>query len=158
MDNKLHTKSITLTHLMVRSFYFVMAAVVALGFIFKTAVLNLPGFFVPLYISLPIGLVALICLDMLLCNIKKSIVFDAKNITLLNVLSLSCFLASLISMLSFVIILAANWNDDFSFFMVIYSIFPIMSIGEAFVGLVVRVVKNSFEKAIEIKNENDLTI
>lgn len=41
---------------------------------------------------------------------------------------------------------------------IIYGIYPVMCVGEFFVGLIVRVVKNSFESAIALKEENDLTI
>ena len=42
--------------------------------------------------------------------------------------------------------------------LMLIAIIAAFSIGEGFVGLVVRVVKNVFEKAIEIKDENDLVI
>lgn len=156
MSNK--NKSIRLTHFMVRSFYAVIAAVALLLVFLHEWLGSSLYFFVPLYVTLPVGLAALVCLDELLQNIKKNIVFDKSNIKLLSALSICCFLASAIAIISFVVMIIQNWNDDFWFLALLYVIFPIMGIGEIFVGLIVRVVKNAFEKAVEIKDENDLTI
>lgn len=150
-------KSVRFTHFMVRSFYFVIAAVALFSIISKGFSTH-PYYFIPLYVTLPVGVGALICLDELLCNIRKNIVFDKSNVKFLSSLSICCFVAAAIAMISFIIFIILNWNDDFWFLILLYIIFPIMSIGEIFVGLIVRVVKNAFGKAIEIKDENDLTI
>ena len=156
MSNK--NKSIRLTHFMVRSFYFVIVAVALLSVVISKWLDSNTYFFVPLYVTLPVGVAALICLDELLQNIKKNIVFDKSNIKLLSALSICCFVASVIAIISFIILIIQNWDSDFWILILIYIMFPIMGIGEIFVGLIVRVVKNAFEKAIEIKDENDLTI
>ena len=155
-------KSVKLTHFMVRSFYFVTIAVFILP-LFRKSILELKYFIIPLYLSLPLGLIALVCLDKLLCNIKKNIIFDNKNVKLLRVLSWVCFAAGAVALISFICIIIDSMiksgnSWEFLVTAVIYIAFPIMGIGELFVALIVRVVKNSFEKAIELKNENDLTI
>ena len=158
-------KSLKLTHIMVKSFYLVVVLVVVLSLLFYKENLFLDEllrmYFIPLYISLPIGVAALICLDRLLANLKKDIVFCTKNVQHLNHLSICCFVAAAIALLTFVVIIifwfyVGDWEAFFSTVLTIP--FFIMGIGEIFVGLVVRVVKNSFESAIEIKDENDLTI
>lgn len=158
-------KSLKLTHIMVKSFYLVVVLVVVLSLLLYKENLFLDEllrmYFIPLYISLPIGVAALVCLDRLLANLKKDIVFCADNVKHLNHLSICCFVAGAIALLTFAVITIlwfciGNWDGLFS---TVFAIpFFIMGIGEIFVGLVVRVVKNSFESAIEIKDENDLTI
>lgn len=150
-------KSVRITHFLVRSFYFVTAAVSLLPIFEKNIITSNPYYFIPLYVTLPIGLAALVCLDELLKNIKKDIVFDKRNVKLLSALSVCCFTAAAIALISFVLFIVLNWNDSW-IIAVLYILFPIMAVGETFVGLIVRVIKNAFEKATELKDENDLTI
>lgn len=103
----------------------------------------------PFLCVVPAGYVALISLDKLLINVKKDIVFDVKNVKLLNIISWACFYAGAIGLTSFILILI----NDFMFETMI-----VLSAGEFFMWLVVRVVKHIVEKAIELKEENDLTI
>ena len=107
------------------------------------------NFIVPFYLVVPAGYAVLICLDKLLANVKQNKVFDHSSVTLLRIISYCCFYAAAVGMVSYFIIAAIRTPLE--------SIF-ILSLGEGFVGLVVRVVKNVFEKAIEIKEENDLVI
>jgi len=97
----------------------------------------------------PAGYVALFCLDRILTNIKKDVVFDERNIKLLNIITLCCLFAAVVGLVSYVIIA------------VIYKSIEtviLLALGEGFMALVVRVVRNVFKKAIEIKEENDLTV
>lgn len=88
-----------------------------------------------------VALVALFCLDRLLTNIRKSQVFIQENVALLRRISWCCFGVALILLVSFY-----------------YLFFLVAGVAAAFIGLVLRVVKNVIEEAIILKNENDLTI
>ncbi|MFZ3101802.1 MAG: DUF2975 domain-containing protein [Desulfitobacteriaceae bacterium] len=88
------------------------------------------------------GLVSLICLDRLLVNIRREEVFAIKNVKLLRALSWCSFVFSVILFIS-------------GFY---YILFVIIAVSAAFLGLILRVIKNIFEKAIIIKQENDFTI
>lgn len=150
-------KSIIITQWIIRICYVLLAIVsIALPFLLTN------GFFhfeiltqikdyilFPFYAVVPAGYVALICLDKLLVNIKREIVFDKVNVSLLGVISYACVYAGLVGALSFAFILI----KDFMF-----ETMLVLAAGEFFMALVVRVVKNVFEKAIELKEENDLTI
>lgn len=103
----------------------------------------------PFYLVVPAGYAALVCIDKLLINIKKEVVFDKVNVRLLRIISRCCFYAAAVGILSFSVMAAAKYP---------YASLIILASGEAFMGLVVRVVKNVFEAAIEIKEENELTI
>ncbi|MDE6124123.1 MAG: DUF2975 domain-containing protein [Eubacterium sp.] len=153
-------KSVKLTHYIVRVCYVVLAVIVfVLPFVvatepvvFKIALLQIGGKFIiyPFYAIVPAGYVALICIDRLLTNIRKEVVFDGRNVKMLRIISWSCFYAAIVCLLAFVIIcIAKEW---FSVFLII------LASGAGFMGLVVRVVKNVFESAIKIKEENELTI
>lgn len=91
--------------------------------------------------SVPAG-IALCSLNKVLTNLRKKIIFDGENTKMLRILSWCCVVAGLFSMYAGV------------------HYYPIMiiSIGAFFMALIVRVVKNCFEVAVEIKKENDMTI
>lgn len=151
-------KSVKLTQIFVRACYALLAlAVVILPFVFNDFDLvdMMPDppkasyILVPFYLIVPAGYVALVCLDKLLCNIKRDIVFDAKNVRLLDIISWACVYAGAAGVASFVAVT------------LLYDAFPtyiILAAGELFMALVVNVVKKLFDKAIEIKEENDLTV
>lgn len=150
-------KSVRLTHFIVRLCY-VLLALAAVGLpiilfkgLYEFEILGQIKSFIlyPFYAVVPAGYIALLCLDKLLVNIKKEIVFDNDNVRLLNLISLACLWAGIVGSVSFIIVCAF----DFMFETLI-----VLAMGEFFMALVVRVVKNIFEKAIEIKDENDLTI
>lgn len=104
---------------------------------------------VPFYLVVPAGYIALASLDKILSNLKKDIVFDQTTVRLLNRLTWCCVYAACIGLTAFIVIA------------VIFEVFWTMlmlAAGEAFMALVVRVVRNIFKKAIEIKEENDLTV
>lgn len=150
-------KSVRITHFIVRVCYALLAAAAVVlpiilnnGFYEFDILGEIKSYIIgPFYAVVPAGYIALICLDKLLINIRKEIVFDSKNVTLLRIISWACFYAGLVGLLSFVIILIMDFMFETLF---------VLAIGEMFMGLVVRVVKNVFEAAIEIKEENELTI
>ena len=92
-----------------------------------------------------------VCIDKLLINIRNEKIFDNKNVKLLRIISWSCFYAALVGVISYTVIAVID-NPR------LFVSFIILAAGEAFMGLIVRVVKNVFEAAIKLKDENDLTI
>ncbi|MCI9641191.1 MAG: DUF2975 domain-containing protein [Eubacterium sp.] len=163
-------KSVKLTHVMVRIFYLILTVVAAASIIIPITVSDygpLAFYIVPFYISVPVGYIALVCLDKLLINIKKGIVFDNKNVQLLRIFSWLCFFVSMVTFLFVAVVILRMYLDtvgaiNVTFITIAdwyYSIFAFcVSVAELFVGVVVRVVKNIFEATIKIKEENELTI
>ena len=88
------------------------------------------------------AMAALVCLHMLLDNIKKEKVFIFGNVKLLRAISWCCFAAA------FIMAVAIKY----------YMGFGLMAVAIAFIGLILRVVKNVIEEAVLIKAENDYTI
>lgn len=116
--------------------------------IYDQGIIKLTGqsVFVPLIVTLYCSAVPatllVIALDRLISNIKRGDVFTAKNVTMLKVISYCCFAASVI----------------FIYFSFIRPFAWLIVAAAAFFGLILRVIKNVFEQAIEIKEENDFTI
>ncbi|NLI93445.1 MAG: DUF2975 domain-containing protein [Peptococcaceae bacterium] len=102
----------------------------------------IPSLLITVYACALPGLVSLICLDRLLANIRREEVFAEKNVKLLRALSWCSFVVSAILFIS-------------GFY---YILFVIIAVCAAFLGLILRVIKNVFERAILIKQENDFTI
>jgi len=103
---------------------------------------NLYPFMAILYSCCIPAMAALICLHILLGNIKKENVFVGVNVKLLRAISWCCFAAAFVMVF-------ASWY---------YLLFALMAVAVAFIGLILRVVKNVIEEAVRIKSENDLTI
>lgn len=78
----------------------------------------------------------------LLFNIKKDDIFITSNVKYLRRISWCCFAVALITLIGGVF----------------YLPFLFMAIAAAFVGLMLRVVKNVMQNAVEINEENELTI
>lgn len=97
---------------------------------------------ITLYCAAVPALILTIALDRLLTNIKKGNAFIKQNVTCLRVISYCCFAASLI-------FIYFGFIRHFALFIVVAA---------AFFGLILRVIKNVFEQAIEIREENDFTI
>jgi len=91
--------------------------------------------------SIPAGFL-LAYLYILLHRISKGHVFIKENVTCLRYISWCCFAGAVICTAS------------------IYYYLPwfAISIAAAFVGLIVRVVKNVISKAVSLQDESDLTI
>ena len=78
----------------------------------------------------------------LLRNISEGEVFIGENVAILRLLSWCCIAAGLVCLFS----------------ALYYMPFLIISAAAAFVGLILRVVKNVFAEAVRLKDENDYTI
>lgn len=95
-----------------------------------------------LYLAAVCGMVCLWALGRLLQNIRKNEVFTAANCKHLRVISWCCLLAAI----------------PFGVFGIWRSLSFVVALAAAFFGLILRVLKNVFEKAVELKEENDYTI
>lgn len=95
-----------------------------------------------LYATVPPAAGLLICLYRLLHNISRGKVFTVVNIKMLRIISWCCFVAGVI----------------FGVFCYQYLMALLIAVAVIFMGLIIRVIKNVFEQALEIKNENDFTI
>ena len=94
------------------------------------------------YSCAAVGFVILFVLDRLVENIRKGDVFVNGNIKLLRILSYCCFIISIITLI-------------FARFRIIVFV---ITFGAAFFGLILRVIKNCFEEAVRLREENDFTI
>jgi len=94
------------------------------------------------YSSAPFAAVILYCLIKLLLNIKRNSIFILENAKYLKAVSWCCFLIAIITLIGGI------------FYM------PLLAIAAAgcFTGVLLRVLKNVMERAIELKEENELTI
>ena len=95
-----------------------------------------------LYVCNVPGFVLLWCMDKLLRNLRQGKVFEDDNVGLLKNISICCFVISIISLS-----LCAR-----IYFLVIVALMT------AFMGLIVRIVKNVFSSAIAMRSELDLTV
>ena len=94
------------------------------------------------YSCAAVGFVILFLLDRLVANISKGEVFVNDNIKLLRILSYCCFIISVITLI-------------FARFRIIVFV---ITFAAAFFGLILRVIKNCFEEAVRLREENDYTI
>ncbi len=78
----------------------------------------------------------------LLLNIKKQRIFINQNVKYLRCISWCCFAVACITLVGGVF----------------YIPFSVVAVAAAFVGLMLRVVKNVMQNAVEIQAENELTI
>ena len=103
---------------------------------------TLPYFLISTYTLCVPAVVALYGLWQLLDNISKGDVFIENNVQIMRMLSWRCIFAGGICFAS-----AAY-----------YLPFMIIAVAAGFVGLLLRIVKNVFARAVEIKEESDYTI
>lgn len=101
------------------------------------------GVMISFYVCCPMAIALVVCLIMLLTNIRKGVVFDEKNIKLLRMISWCCLLVA-----------GITFAGTFIFF----PPFFLVAVSAGFLGLILRVVKNVIAEACRIKQENDLTI
>ncbi|SHM90752.1 DUF2975 domain-containing protein [Ruminococcus flavefaciens] len=97
---------------------------------------------ITLYVCDALALGALWNLHVLLGNISRDEVFIPKNTSCLRRISWLCMGAGSVC------IIFGLWSSIFAFVGMVAIMF----------GLIMRVLKNVFEKAVEIKSENDFTI
>ena len=86
--------------------------------------------------------ITLYSLIRLLFNIKKEEIFIAQNVKYLRRISWCCFVVAFITLIGGIF----------------YIPFSFVAIAAAFIGLMLRIVKNVMQNAIELKTENELTI
>ena len=96
-----------------------------------------------LYISSVPGIISVLSLLKLLFNIRKNEIFVKGNVTLLQILSYCCMFVGA----EYIAICYRKY---------IAMIF--VGFAALFIGIILRVIKNVFDKAIEIREENDFTI
>ena len=94
------------------------------------------------YCCAPPAAVLLWSLDRLLAGIARGEVFTAGNIALLRRCSWCCMAVAAVCLVCSVTLF---W-------------FLLVTVAAAFIGLILRVVKNVFQQALAIKEENDYTI
>ena len=97
---------------------------------------------ITLYCAMVPGFVLMFALNKLLANIRKKEVFTESNIKMLRISSWCCFIAAALFF-------------GFGFFRILSFLICFAGV---FLGLVIRVVKNIFEQALELREENDYTI
>lgn len=104
------------------------------------------GLYTPLLITLmccvPPAIIALVCLDVLLWNIQKNRAFIEQNVKLLRSISYCCFCVAVI----------------FIYFSILRPFAFVIVFAAGFFGIILRVVKNCFQQAISLREENDFTI
>lgn len=157
-------KSVDILKVIIKICYILLAAVVFVMWFITTGTITWDGdsfklieefqvrlLSFPFYAVVPAGYAALVCIDKLLTNIKKDLVFEAETLKYLNIISYACVYASVVGIVSVVISLV---SDVYNFIIV----FSLLSLGELFMAIVLQVIKQVFKKAIDIKEENELTI
>lgn len=95
-----------------------------------------------LYFALAVAFIADISLHFLLLNIRKEAIFTSSSVKYLRILSWCCFGECIIFF-------------ALAFFL---SLGILLAFACAFMGMILRVVKNVIEEAADIKNEHDYTI
>ena len=156
-------KSTNVMKFIIKLCYVGLALVVAVlwfltkTFIYSTALDYLKEMYVfaptLLTILMPVGYVALAYIDKLLTNVKNDNVFEKSTLKYIDVISYSCVVASVIVAIAFVVAFLKFTN----YYILVLALGG-LSCGALFMAFLLKVVKNVFEKAIEIKDENDLTI
>jgi hypothetical protein len=112
----------------------------------KVIDLGLESVYVPMliafYLAVAAAVPALAALDRLLSNIKRGIIFYYGNVRILRLIPYCCFAEGAVF-----------------FFFGFYRPLSFTVSGAAFFfGLIMRVLKNVFEEAVVLKEENDYTI
>lgn len=147
-------KSLMLSRILVAAmFVFLVVMLICIPFFSKWFDRMFDGFgifkgsvFIPvcimLYICEIFAFIAIASLNRLLKNISADNVFSEENAKCLGVISWACMLAGV----------------TFSVFSPWRIKFLIAAFFAVFLGLILRVLKNVFDKAVEIKSENDYTV
>lgn len=94
------------------------------------------------YLCVPAVLYALWCMDTLLRNILKNQVFISDNVRCIRRIRWCCAAVSLICLIA----------------AILYQPLVFLAVIMAFLALVVSVVKNVIAAAVELREENDLTV
>lgn len=91
---------------------------------------------------------ALFGLYRLLIALGKDEIYTRSNIRLLRMISWCCFAVALVSLLCFIPVQTMNMA----------AVLLLLPAAAALMGLIVRIVKNVFEQAADMKDELDLTV
>ena len=94
------------------------------------------------YVCAAFGFVILFVLNKLIKNIGSEKVFIDDNVKLLKILSYCCFAIAVVTLI-------------FARFRILVFV---ITFAAAFIGLILRVIKNCFTEAIRLREENDFTI
>ena len=143
-------KSIVLSNVMIKLSYLVWLAGLAFPPYYATLIYTHPMDHLPryiahlalLYLALAVGLIVLIRLDQLLGNVRRGDVFIAANTGHLRAISYCCFAVG-----TLFIGYGFLWFVGF-----------IVAAAILFLGLILRVLKNVFEQAVALREDNDATI
>ena len=100
------------------------------------------GFLAVLLLCSVFGWIVLGAMWRLLSNLRKALVFTRANIRLLHIVSLCCAAAALLCI----------GGSCF------YLPYLLAAAAAGFMALIVRIVRNVFQKALDMKDELDLTI
>ncbi len=117
----------------------------AVGWFVRLRLMNRDSVFLmmaTIYLCSVFGWVLLVRLWQLLQNIRAQLVFDMRNVHLLRQVSWCCVGAGAVCLVS----------------CLYYLPFIAVAIAAGFMALIVRIVKNIFQQAIDMKSELDLTI
>lgn len=112
----------------------------------KIDISNEFSFYIITFISYMLGIIALLtlfCMLRFIVNLENDLVFVPQNIKWLRFIGYCCLSAGLLLIIATV---------------VYHKLFLVLSLAALFMMLIVRVIKNAFEQAIEMKEELDLTI
>ena len=94
------------------------------------------------YVCAAFGFVILFVLNKLIKNIGSEKVFIDENVKLLKILSYCCFAIAVVTLI------CARFR----------ILVFVITFAAAFIGLILRVIKNCFTEAIRLREENDFTI
>ena len=94
------------------------------------------------YVCAAFGFVILFVLNKLIKNIGSEKVFINENVKLLKILSYCCFAIAVVTLI-------------FARFRILVFV---ITFAAAFIGLILRVIKNCFTEAIRLREENAFTI
>ena len=112
----------------------------------KIDISNEFSFYIITFISYMLGIIALLtlfCMLRFIVNLENDLVFVPQKIKWLRFISYGCLSAGLLLIIATV---------------VYHKLFLVLSLAALFMMLIVRVIKNAFEQAVEMKEELDLTI
>ena len=104
------------------------------------------SFYIITFISYMLGIIALLtlfCMLRFIVNLENDLVFVPQNIKWLRFISYGCLSAGLLLIITTI---------------VYHNLYIALSLAALFMMLIVRVIKNAFEQAVEMKEELDLTI
>lgn len=149
-----NNKSLALSHISVILFMAILAAMDFGGYWLVSWFLSITRyqffaglpvvglFLTSLYLCSFPAWIVLLQLNGLLGNIQAGRVFVTPNVKALRIISWCCFAAAVICLVSGMY----------------YLPFLLLAAAAAFIGLIVRVVKNCFEQAVAMRDELDYTV